>query len=359
MKYIGHADFRHDSPVFAGILIVNLGTPNAPDGRSVRRYLKQFLWDPRVVEIPRWLWWLILHGIILNFRPSRSAEAYRKIWTDEGSPLLAISRRQVEGLRSALAERYGGKIKVELGMRYGSPSIADALGRLHNATIRSLLVLPMYPQYSGSTSGSVFDEVAECLKRWRWLPAVQFINHYHDHPGYIDALADKISTFRREQGCSDHLVVSFHGVPKRYLLQGDPYYCQCFKTARLLAERLKLGEEEWSLVFQSRFGREEWLQPYCDQELKKMPGRGIKSVDIVCPGFSADCLETLEEINIQYRRLFLDAGGEQYNYIPCLNEDQAHLAFLAELVNENMRMPAGNDDAAGTKARAKSMGAPR
>lgn len=359
MKYRGHKEFRHDTPNVAGVLVVNLGTPAAPERRSVRRYLKQFLSDPRVVEYPRWLWWLILNGIILTIRPSRSAQAYRKIWTDDGSPLLVVSRRQVKALRRILDERYAGKVKVELGMRYGHPSIADALGRLDASTVRSLLVVPLYPQYSGSTTGSVFDEVADCLKQWRWLPAVRFINTYHDHPAYIDALAGKITEFRSRHAGSDHLVMSFHGVPKSYLLQGDPYYCQCFKTARLLAERLNLDEGQWSLVFQSRFGREEWLQPYCDQELKKMPAKGIKRIDIVCPGFSADCLETLEEINIQYRQLFLDAGGERYNYIPCLNEDEKHLAFLAELVGEHLQVPSDSGDGGGgSKARAKSMGAP-
>lgn len=360
-RYIGHSEFRHDGPISTGVLVVNLGTPDAPDRKSVRRYLKQFLSDPRVVELPRWLWWLMLHVVVLNIRPSRSAKAYRQIWGDKGSPLFTISNRQVEGLRSILQHKAGVDIHVELGMRYGNPSIEDGLARLHQVAPSNLLILPLYPQYSGSTVGSVFDAVSDCMKKWRWLPSVQFLSAYHDHPDYIGALANKVENFWQEHPSRRHLMMSFHGVPKRYLLQGDPYYCQCHKSARLLAERLDLDESQWSLVFQSRFGREEWLKPYCAEELKRLPETGVKQVDLVCPGFAADCLETLEEIAIQMRHIFLSAGGEEFNYIPCLNDDQEHLEMMATLVSERgptslveHRIESSKDN---TLSRAKSKGA--
>ena len=361
-SYIGREGYRHDVTGIHGVLLVNLGTPDAPDRKSVRRYLKQFLSDPRVVEYPRWLWWFILHGIILNIRPSRSARAYRKIWTETGSPLLDISRKQAAGLDRILKDRFGEAIAVELAMRYGNPSIDNGLAVLHKAMTTNLIILPMYPQYSGSTVGSVFDAVADCLKSWRWVPRLQFVNSYHDHPVYIRAVADSVANHRQQHGHGDHLLISFHGVPKRYLLQGDPYHCQCQKSARLIAQQLDLKEDQWSLVFQSRFGREEWLQPYCDETLRELPGRGVKSLDVVCPGFSADCLETLEEMDIQNRQLFMQAGGERFNYIPCLNDDRQHLEFLAELIGSCVQdTPRNNADDAvqSTLNRARSMGAPR
>lgn len=334
-QYLGHSEFRHGDPTSIGILVVNLGTPDAPDRKSVRRYLKQFLSDPRVVEFPRWLWWLVLHLFILNVRPSRSAKAYRQIWGEAGSPLLAISKKQVAGLRRLLSDRLGTGIRVELGMRYGNPSIEDGLARLHEAVPSRLMILPLYPQYSGSTVGSVFDDVSDALRKWRWVPTVQFVSAYHDHPEYIEALATKIDRCRRDAS-RNHLMMSFHGLPRRYLLRGDPYFCQCQKSARLLAERLGLKEGEWSIVFQSRFGREEWLQPYCVDELKRLPAAGIKRVDLVCPGFASDCLETLEEISIQMREVFLSSGGEEFNYIPCLNDDEQHLQMMAALICESV-----------------------
>lgn len=345
-QYTGHQQFRHDSDGVTAILIVNLGTPDAPDRKSVRRYLKQFLSDPRVVEFPRPLWWLILNGVILNIRPSRSARAYQKVWTGDGSPLMDISVRQVDGIRSRLREQFGDRVRVELGMRYGSPSIADALARLSASIPHNLIVLPLYPQYSATTVGSVFDEVADCLKKWRWVPNIDFINSYHDHVGYIDALANSVRRFWGEHDRGDHLVMSFHGLPKRYLLRGDPYYCQCHKTARLLARRLDLPDAQWSMVFQSRFGGEEWLKPYCDEEIVRMPARNIKHIDVLCPGFSTDCLETLEEINMQYRKLFVESGGNQFNYIPCLNSGREHLEFLVDLILEQGTMH-GDDVSAG------------
>ena len=339
-KYIGDTQFDHDGADVTGVLVANLGTPNAPDRKSVRRYLKQFLSDPRVVEYPRWLWWLILNGIILNTRPSQSARAYKHIWTEQGSPLLVISNDQVTGLRRILHERFDDGVKVELGMSYGNPSIPDALTRLRNAATRRLVVLPLYPQYSGSTIGSVFDAVVTYLKIWRWVPTVEFVSDYHDHPGYINALARKVRKFWERDARSDHLMMSFHGIPERYVLGGDPYLHQCHKTSKLLAEQLNLIENQWSIVFQSRFGRDKWLRPYCDEQLRALPKKGIKTVDLICPGFSADCLETLEEINIQNRQLFMESGGEQFNYIPCLNDDQEHLKFLADLISRYVETPA-------------------
>jgi len=328
-------DFDHSSPERLGVLLVNLGTPEAPTKAAVRRYLKEFLWDPRVVEVPRPLWWLILNGVILNVRPRRSAHAYSTIWTEQGSPLLANSRAQQGALQIALEERLTGPVSVALGMRYGQPSIASALAELRDHGARRILVLPLYPQYSATTTASVFDAVTAELRRWRWLPELRFVNHYHDEPDYIAALADSVRRFQRERGEPDRLLMSFHGVPKRYLLAGDPYHCECHKTGRLLAEALGLVPEEWTLSFQSRVGREEWLRPYTDETLRQWGKDGVRKVQVICPGFSADCLETLEEIAMQNRETFLKAGGAEYDYIPCLNDDEVHINMLAGLVERH------------------------
>jgi ferrochelatase len=334
-RYVGDVNFRHDAPAGIGVLLVNLGTPDTPTVASVRRYLKQFLSDPRVVEFPRLVWWLILRLVILNVRPKRSAEAYQKIWTEAGSPLMVISQRQAQALGELLAARYRGAVHVELGMSYGQPSIEDGLNQLRLKGVRRIVILPLYPQYSGTTGGSVFDAVADTVSHWRWVPELRFINAYHDHPGYIEVLAAKIHDHWEQHGRGERLLLSFHGVPQRYLMSGDPYHCQCQKTARLVAEALNLDATQWMVVFQSRFGREPWLQPYCDHVLKQLPGQGVKAVDVVCPGFAADCLETLEEIDQQNRDLFLGAGGERYQYIPCLNADLAHIELMADLVAAN------------------------
>lgn len=313
-----------------GILLVNLGSPDAPTPAALRRYLKEFLWDPRVVEAPRVLWWLVLNGIILNTRPAKSAKKYAGVWTPEGSPLLAITRRQAE----ALSARLG--LPVEPAMRYGNPSVAAGIERLMAAGIGRILVLPLYPQYSATTTASVFDAVADALKARRVLPALRFVDDYHDHPAYIDALAASV----REHWCAgdrgERLVVSFHGIPKRYADAGDPYPERCAGTARLLAEALGLREDEWLMTFQSRFGREEWLQPYTDVTLARIAGEGVRSVDVICPGFAADCLETLEEIADENREVFLKAGGEGFRYVPALNERQEHIAALADLAGQNL-----------------------
>jgi ferrochelatase len=323
--------YDHATPDRLGVLLANLGTPDAPTPSAVRRYLKEFLWDPRVIEVPRPIWWLILNGVILNVRPRRSAHAYQQVWTAEGSPLLVHSRRQAQALQGALDKRLPGPVTVALGMRYGQPSVASALAQLRAANARRVLVLPLYPQYSATTTASVFDAVAAELRTCRWLPELRFVNHYHDAPGYVAALAESVRRFQAEHGRPDRLLLSFHGVPKRYLLAGDPYHCECQKTGRLLAEALGLAPKAWGVSFQSRVGREEWLRPYTDETLKQWAKEGVRRVQVICPGFAADCLETLEEIALQNRDTFLAAGGTEYAYIPCLNDDPAHVDALADL----------------------------
>ncbi|HHH45050.1 MAG TPA: ferrochelatase [Gammaproteobacteria bacterium] len=330
-------DFRHDSSPCTGVLLVNLGTPDTPDTGAVRDYLAEFLWDPRVVDVARPLWWLALHGVILRIRPARVAKAYRSIWTEEGSPLLSVSRKLTAQLRQRYAQRDSGRVEVALAMRYGKPAIETALLELEKKGMRRLLVLPLYPQYSSTTTAAVFDELARVLGQWRWLPDIRFVQHYHDHPAYIEALADSIREHWETQGRSERLLMSFHGIPERMCRSGDPYYCECVKTARLLAARLDLAEAQWKLTFQSRFGREPWLQPYTDITLKEWASQGVQSVDVVCPGFSADCLETLEEINGQNRELFLAAGGRQFSYIAALNDRAQHVEALAQLIDAQLQ----------------------
>jgi ferrochelatase len=303
--------------------------------------------------------------VILNIRPKRSAEAYQKIWTEAGSPLMVISQQQTEALAKLCHARYPGPVHVELGMSYGQPSIEDGLDRLRIKGARRIVILPLYPQYSGTTVGSVFDAVADTLRHWRWVPELRFINAYHDHPGYIDALAAKIRDHWEQHGRGERLLISFHGVPQRYFISGDPYHCQCQKTARLVAEALNLEATQWMVVFQSRFGREPWLQPYCDHVLKELPDQGVNAVDVVCPGFAADCLETLEEIGQQNRDFFLAAGGKRFHYIPCLNADPDHIELMADLVAANtngwaerdLEVAALEEQTQLTLRRARAMGA--
>jgi ferrochelatase len=326
--------FTHDQPACTGVLLTNLGTPDAPTAAAVRRYLAEFLWDSRVVELPRPLWWLILHGVILRIRPARSARKYQTIWTADGSPLLAITRQQAAAITAVLAKFCPGPVRVAVGMRYGNPSIASALAELRAAGARRLLILPLYPQYSATTVASTFDAVAAELRTWRWLPELRFISHYYDDPGYLDALADSLRAARLETP-DERLLFSFHGLPKRNLLAGDPYFCQCHYTARLVAERLGLQPEAWAVAFQSRFGRAEWLQPYASVLLTEWARTGVKRVAVICPGFAADCLETLEEIAVENRLTFLDAGGEHYRYLPALNVAPAHIAALTALIRHH------------------------
>ena len=350
--------FRHDQAASLGVLMVNLGTPDAPDRASVRRYLKEFLWDARVVEMARPIWWFVLNGIILNTRPGRSAKAYQKVWTDEGSPLLVISQKQRAALAELLELRFGCKVPVALGMRYGKPSIASALQELREAGARRVLVLPLYPQYSATTTASIFDAVTAELRNWRWLPELRFVNHYHDEPAYIATLADSVKRHRSEFGDAEKLLMSFHGIPEEYFHKGDPYFCECQKTGRLLAETLDLDAAKWQLSFQSRLGPKQWLQPYTDHTLEELAGNGVKSVQVMCPGFSADCLETLEEIAMENREVFLNAGGERYEYIPCLNDQAEHIAMLASLVDQHTQgWGPGMDEPAQVLARAMALGA--
>ncbi len=331
MRYQG--PFPGDqTPASTGILLTNLGTPDSPAVADVRRYLKAFLSDPRVVEMPRLPWWLILNLVILRIRPPRSARSYRKVWTGDGSPLLHISRQQATALQSSLEQAAKGPFRVELAMRYGNPSIAHGLERLRQANARRILVLPLYPQYSATTTASTFDEVSRILSRWRWIPELLFVNEYHANPLYIQALADSIRQFWGQHGEPDRLLMSFHGIPRDYALAGDPYPDQCRATATLLADALALPAERWACSFQSRMGRKEWLRPYTDQTLEAWPAEGVRRVQVVCPGFPADCLETLEEIGEENRDLFLAAGGEEYRYIPALNDGEAHIGMLRRLI---------------------------
>lgn len=315
-----------------GVLLVNLGTPDAPTPAALRRYLAEFLWDPRVVDLPRPLWWLILHGIILRTRPARSARAYREVWSEEGAPLLVISRQQQQLLQHYLEDSAPGRYQVALGMRYGNPSIASALEALQHAGVRRLIVLPLYPQNSCSTTASTWDALAAALKKSRFVPHIDFIADYHDNPAYIRALADSVREHRDGRPQAQKLLISFHGTPLRFRSEGDPYYAQCQRTAELLAAELGLDASQWLLSFQSRFGREAWLQPYTDETLKRLAAEGVKSVEVICPGFSADCLETLEEIAVENHDIFIGAGGEALFYIPALNSRDDHIAMLGDLV---------------------------
>jgi protoporphyrin/coproporphyrin ferrochelatase len=336
MKYIGTDNFNHDQVPRVGILLTNLGTPQAPDRKALRTYLKEFLSDPRVVEVPRLLWWFILNGVILHLRPGRSAASYRSVWTERGSPLLFHTQDQTNALRETMAGKFGDQVIVEFAMRYGSPSIPDVLQGMLQRGVRQLLVLPLYPQYSGATTGSTFDALAADFTRRRWLPELRFVSHYHDHPAYIRAVADSIRAHRAEHGSADKLLFSYHGVPQSFLDAGDPYHCECLKTSRLVAAELGLQETDYMTTFQSRFGRQEWIKPYTDITLKDFPAQNVKAVQVISPGFAADCLETIEELAVENRDYFLAAGGERYEYIPCLNSRPQHIAALASIVTEQL-----------------------
>lgn len=336
MKYIGKPYFEHGTSESLGVLVVNLGTPAAPETKAVRRYLAEFLSDPRIIELPRWLWNILLHGVILRIRPSRSAAAYREVWSDEdGSPLLSISLQQSAALKVDLRNRFGDNVQVALGMRYGEPSIDGAITQLEEANVRRMIVLPMYPQYSGTTTASVFDAVTNRLQKTRWIPELRFINQFCDQKAFVTALANSVRESWEQHGRGDLLVTSYHGIPKRYLTSGDPYHCLCHKTSRLLAEDLGIEPDKIRVVFQSRVGREEWLRPYCDETMKTLPSEGIKSIDVLCPAFSADCLETIEEISGENREYFEEHGGERFQYIPCLNDRPDHIQFLGDLIERH------------------------
>lgn len=338
MPFAPEPAHEHGQPVHptTAVLLCNLGTPDEPTAPALRRYLKEFLSDPRVVEIPRLLWWLILNGVILRVRPKRSAAKYATIWSKEGSPLRVWTCKQAALLQGYLGER-GHPVLVRPAMRYGSPGIPAVLDELHAAGIQRVLVLPLYPQYSGTTTASVSDAVYRWCQRIRRLPELRFVNQYHDDPGYIAALARRVTDHWRHSGRPDRLVLSFHGVPRRTLLLGDPYHCQCLKTARLLGERLGLGRDQLVVTFQSRFGKAEWLQPYTEPTLIALASQGVKRVDVLCPGFTTDCLETLEEIAQEGRDAFMKAGGTEFNYLPCLNDQHEWMLALTDIAMKHLQ----------------------
>jgi len=361
--------FAHDGALRLGVLLMNLGTPDAPTNAAVRRYLREFLSDPRVVEIPPALWKPLLHGVILNVRPANSARRYASIWTKEGSPLLVHSLRQKTLFLGYLGQRLkelglpSDHARIELGMRYGTPSIADALWKLKEQRCTRVLVLPLYPQYAASTTASALDAVFTVLRSMRRVPALRVIDAYHDDAGYIKALAQNVNDYWMRNGRPDMLVLSFHGVPRRTLERGDPYHCHCQKTARLLATELGLSKEQYLVAFQSRFGRADWLTPYTRPTLVDLARQKVRRVDVACPGFVADCLETLEEIAQEGKSAFLKAGGKEFHYIPCLNERPTWIAALADLAMRNLQgwleAPADATTREVTLARARALGAER
>ena len=357
MKYINNTDFTHSNKAKVGVLLTNLGTPDAPTPSALRRYLKEFLSDPRVVEAPRLIWWLVLNLVILTIRPRRSAAAYKTVWTDEGSPLLIHTKAQAEKVRAQLTDKYGDDVVVEFAMRYGNPSVDSVIESMLKQGVTKLVVLPLYPQYSATTTASTFDAIAQSLTKRRAIPELRFIKNYHDFQPYIDALANKIDKHWQQHGRADKLIFSYHGIPKRYLTNGDPYHCECYKTSRLVAEKLGLNEDEYMTTFQSRFGREEWLKPYTDHTLQALPAQGVKSLQVVCPGFSSDCLETIEEIGEENRDYFLEAGGERFEYIEALNSDESHINALTQLIESNLSGWTLDNDVESRCQRAKKFGA--
>lgn len=336
MRYISSPDFHRDGAERIGILLVNSGTPASPEPGDVRKFLAGLLGDPRVVELPRALWLPILYAFILPVRPYKSAPKYRKIWSQYGSPLLTLSQRLRTELIGTLAQRMLAPLSIELAMMYGGePTVPQALTRLRESGAQRILVVPLFPQYCGATTGAAYDQVNRELRRWRWLPELRFVAEYHDYPGYIEALRASVSQHWETKGRTQHLLMSFHGIPERYFHKGDPYFCKCQKTARLLADELMLKDNEWSVSFQSRFGYDGWLKPYTATVMEEMPARGTRQVTVVCPGFAVDCLETLEEIDMENRDRFLAAGGEQFQYVPALNARAEHARFLADLIAQH------------------------
>jgi protoporphyrin/coproporphyrin ferrochelatase len=358
MTFAPEPPYRHGSAPRTAVLLVNLGTPDAPTPAALRRYLAEFLWDPRVVEIPRPLWWLILNGVILRTRPAKSAAKYASIWTEHGSPLLHWSARQAEGLQAELARR-GHAVLVRHAMRYGAPSIASVLDGLQAEGATRVLVLPLYPQYAAATTASTFDAVSAWARQSRRMPELRFVNRYHDDAGYIRALAASVREHWALHGRGQTLVMSFHGVPARSLTLGDPYHCECHKTARLLAEALGIGKDKYIVTFQSRLGRAKWLEPYTEPTVKQLAEQGIKRIDAICPGFASDNLETLEEIAMEAKEAFLHAGGERFDFIDCLNDRPDWIGALADLSLQHLQgWPLGTlaaDDA--QRQRALAMGA--
>ncbi len=361
MTFRPEPGFRHGSAARTAVLLVNLGTPDAPTPAALRRYLAEFLSDPRVVEIPRLVWWPILHGIILRTRPAKSAAKYASIWLPEGSPLAVWTRKQAKLLAGALEER-GHRLFVRHAMRYGQPSVASVLDALRAEGVTRVLVLPLYPQYAAATTASVSDAVLAWAVAARRMPELRFVGEYHDDPGYIGALASQVTEHWQTNGRAERLVLSFHGVPERSLTLGDPYHCQCLKTARLLGERLGITAPQILVTFQSRFGKAKWLEPYTEPTLRALAAEGVKSVDVMCPGFVGDCLETLEEIALEVREAFMESGGETFNYIPCLNDRPDWISALASVAERHLqgwetRPTANAAELALQRAHALAMGA--
>ncbi|GLX81646.1 ferrochelatase [Thalassotalea eurytherma] len=338
-RFAGQDKSIHDKTPRTGVLLTNLGTPEAPTAQALRTYLREFLSDPRVVEIPRLVWMIILHGIILRVRPAKSAKLYQSIWTEKGSPLMVISEQQRDKVKSKLAEDLDEPVEVALAMRYGQPSIESELNRFQKQGIDNIVVMPLYPQYAGPTTGSSFDAVTKAMKKWRWIPSLHFVSSYHQNEKYIDALAASVKEHIDAHGKPDKLVLSYHGMPKLFHHQGDPYYCFCALTTRALAQALSLKEEDFVMTFQSRFGKAEWLKPYTDETLENLAQSGVKHVAIMSPAFSADCLETLEELVEENKEVFVDAGGEIYHYIPCLNDRDDHIDAIVDIVKPYINRP--------------------
>ena len=320
-----------------GILVVNLGTPDAPTAPAVRRYLREFLSDARVVELPRILWWPILNGPVLLFRPARSARNYASIWLPDGSPLMVYSQRQCDALQAHWDQQCPGQVRVKLAMRYGKPSIAQGLAVLRDAGCRKLFVVPLYPQYAAATTASIFDAVGKELRQWREIPEIRMIRDWYEHPAYIHALADSIRAWWREHGQAERLLISFHGLPESAVAKGDPYRSQCEKTTALLVKELALSDDQWIQTFQSRFGAAKWLQPYTDKTLVELAHSGVSRIDIVCPGFSADCVETLQEIALEGKETFLQAGGQELRYIPALNDNPLWVTAFSQILEPHWR----------------------
>ncbi len=331
-RYLKEPPFAHQNPAKIGVLLVNLGTPEAPTAAAVRPYLRQFLSDPRVVEIPKPIWWLILNGIILTIRPKKSAEKYASIWMKEGSPLKVWTEKQAKLVKGVLGEAYPSQLLVDYAMRYGQPSIENQIAKFKAANCQKIIIVPLYPQYAASTTASVNDEVFRVLQKTRFQPSIRTVAPYFDNPNYIAALADQVRNNWQINGRGDHLLMSFHGVPRYTLDKGDPYHCHALKTGRLLAEALQLSPETYTVAFQSRFGKAEWLKPYTSQVIEQLAKKQFNQLDVICPGFVADCLETLEEIAIEGQHDFIKAGGKKYNFIPCLNDHPQWISALTELI---------------------------
>jgi len=320
-----------------GILLVNLGTPDKPTTKSVKKYLAEFLWDRRVVDVPRPLWWLILNGIILNVRPGKVAKDYKNIWTEQGAPLRVISNSQQEKLSLLLEQRFGHSVPVAIGMNYGNPSLTEGIDELLSQGCDSILTVPLYPQYSSATTASVFDRVQSVFDSRRFIPEIRHVHHYYDEPSYIRALAQSVTNYWQEHGKPDHLVLSYHGVPQRFCDQGDPYDEHCKETTAKLAIELGLKQGSWTHCYQSRFGKEPWLQPYTDETLEQYAADDMGIIDVLCPAFSVDCLETLYEIQVENRELYMEAGGKNLRYIPALNDSDDHIQCIATIVEQHIQ----------------------